>query len=309
MLWRTHMSEKALAVVGAVAPQVQYQASGALVPASMMEAVKLAEIMCKGKLVPQHLQNSAADCLMVIEQAARWGLSPFAVAQCTSVIRGKLMFEGKLVAAVINARGDLEKRLEFVYSGDGANRTVRVIGTLRGEEKPRDVDVRLVDVRTDNDSWRKQPDQQLAYSGARVWARRHMPELMLGVYAPDEFDGGDRPARAQHTTVSASEPLPAERFAAPEIKDYVEPEKLAQAAEGARPWMKRLQAAITKLGIGKAEADELSLKGKEREAYIRNQRIMYLRGICDRPDIESTTDLTDAEASKVIEAAEAGVVG
>ena len=33
-----------------------------------------------------------------------------------------------------------------------------------------------------------QPDQQLAYHGSRVWARRHAPELMLGVYSPEEFD-------------------------------------------------------------------------------------------------------------------------
>jgi hypothetical protein len=38
---------------------------------------------------------------MVIEAAMRWGMSPFAVAQETSVIQGKLMFSGKLVAAAI----------------------------------------------------------------------------------------------------------------------------------------------------------------------------------------------------------------
>jgi hypothetical protein len=36
--------------------------------------------------------------------------------------------------------------------------------------------------------WQKQVDQQLMYHGTRVWARRHTPELMLGVYSPEEFD-------------------------------------------------------------------------------------------------------------------------
>jgi hypothetical protein len=36
--------------------------------------------------------------------------------------------------------------------------------------------------------WQTQPDQQLMYHGVRVWARRHTPELMLGVYSPEEFD-------------------------------------------------------------------------------------------------------------------------
>ena len=44
-----------------------------------------------------------STCLVVIEQAMRWGMSPFAVAQCTSSIGGKLMYEGKLVAAAVES--------------------------------------------------------------------------------------------------------------------------------------------------------------------------------------------------------------
>jgi hypothetical protein len=64
---------------------------------------------------------------------------------------------------------------------------VRVFGRIRGEQEDRDVDVKLSDAKTDNRHWATQPDQQLAYHGARVWARRHMPELMLGVYSPEEM--------------------------------------------------------------------------------------------------------------------------
>lgn len=152
----------------------------------------LAEFMSKAQLVPQHLQGKAADCLLVIEQAVRWGLSPFAVAQATSVIKGKLMFEGKLVIGVVNARGGLEERLAFTYDGEGSTRHVVVSGRFTGEKEPRTVDVFLKDVRTSNEMWIKQPDQQLAYSGARIWARRFAPELMLGVYTPEEdVDGED----------------------------------------------------------------------------------------------------------------------
>jgi hypothetical protein len=155
-------------------------------PSNMGDALRLAEVMCKGRLVPTHLQGSVADCLMVIEQAARWGLSPFAVAQCTSVIQGKLMFEGKLVAAVVNGRGELARRLDFQYQGTGEQRAVRAFATLRGEAEPREVVVYLRDVRTRNEMWTRQPDQQLAYASARIWARRHMPELMLGIYGAED---------------------------------------------------------------------------------------------------------------------------
>lgn len=159
-----------------------------LAPANIEQAFKLAEMMSGAKLVPAHLQGKPADCLLVIEQAARWKMSPFAVAQSTSVIQGKLMYEGKLVAAVVNANGGLEERLSFDYAGEGENRKITVKGKFRGEKEPRTVSVVYKDVKTANSMWQKQPDQQLMYSGTRAWARRHAPELMLGVYAPEEFD-------------------------------------------------------------------------------------------------------------------------
>ena len=162
--------------------------NNALTPTSMESAIQLAEMMARGKLVPSHLHNSPGDCLMVIEASMRWQMSPFAVAQCTSVIQGKLMFEGKLVAAALNASGILSSRLDYEFSGAGQQRAVIVRGTLRGETKPREVTVFLADAKTSNSLWTKQPDQQLVYAGTRVWARRHAPEVMLGVYAPEEFD-------------------------------------------------------------------------------------------------------------------------
>lgn len=177
-----------------------------LVPQSMDQAVRLADMMATGRLVPAHLQKSPGDCLMVIEQAMRWGMSPFAVAQATSVIQGKLMFEGKLVAAALHSSGALSTRLSYDYSGEGDKRAVRVSATLAGETEPRFVDVRLVDARTSNSLWTKQPDQQLAYHGARVWARRYAPEVMLGVYAPDEME--QPPVHTGPTIEATAEPAP-----------------------------------------------------------------------------------------------------
>lgn len=165
--------------------------NNSLVPANMEQAMKLADMMSGAKLVPVHLQGKPADCLLVIEQAARWKMSPFAVAQCTSVIQGKLMYEGKLVAAVVNANGNLADRLSFSYTGEGDQRKIVVSGRFENEKEARTVDVMLKDVRTSNTMWQKQPDQQLMYSGTRAWARRHAPELMLGVYSPEEFNEGE----------------------------------------------------------------------------------------------------------------------
>jgi len=163
-------------------------ATMSLIPTTFGEIVKFADIMSKSTLIPTHLQNKPADCVRVIMQATRWEMDPFPVADCTSIVKGKLMFEGKLVAAVVNSSGLLDKgtRLDYEYSGAGDDRQVVVTGVLNGVKKP--VEVKLKDARTGNDIWLKQPDQQLAYAGARVWARRWTPELMLGVSVKGEIE-------------------------------------------------------------------------------------------------------------------------
>jgi hypothetical protein len=184
------------------------QGGNALVPQSMDQAIRMAEIMSRGKLVPNHLQGSPGDCLMVIEQASRWGMSPFAVAQSTSVIQGKLMFEGKLVAAALHTSGALATRLSYDYTGEGNTRMVRVSATLAGETAPRCVDVKAADARTTNKMWTTQLDQQLAYHGARVWARRYAPEVMLGVYAPEEMEAPAQQAYSGPTIEAVAVPEP-----------------------------------------------------------------------------------------------------
>ncbi len=158
-----------------------------LVPQNMDEAVRLAKALSQAKGMPEYLHGDVATCLMVVEQAMRWRMSAFAVAQCASNVKGKLMFEGKLVAAAVETSGIIEGYLDYTFKGAGDDRTITVSARRRGEAAPRAIDIRLGDVRTTNEWWKKQPDQQLVYSGARNWARRWAPAVMLGVYSPEEW--------------------------------------------------------------------------------------------------------------------------
>lgn len=169
---------------------------------SMFEqAQRAAMMLSKSGTIPKHLQDNPSDCFLVIEQATRWGMSPFAVAQSCYVLSGKLGYEGKLVAAVVNASPNLKTKLNYEYSGAGAQRQVRVFGTLKGEEKPREVIGTVAAWQTTNKQWSTQTDQMLSYRGAREWARRHMPETLLGVYADDEL-----PEVVGQATVTVSTP-------------------------------------------------------------------------------------------------------
>jgi hypothetical protein len=189
-----------------------------LMPQNLDQAMRLAEMMARGKMVPDHLRNPA-DALLVIEQAMRWAMSPFAVAQCTSVIQGRLMFEGKLVAAAVQSCGLLSSRLSYDFDGEGAARAVTVTATIRGEDKPRTIRITLAEAKTTNQMWTRQPDQQLVYFGTRAWARRHAPEVMLGVYSPEEFEA----------------PAPRQDFAGPTIDAIPTPQGNVQPAEPDHP--------------------------------------------------------------------------
>ena len=203
--------------------QYQPSAAQALVPRSVDEAIKLAETLAKAQLVPDHLQNRPGDCLLIIMQAQRWGMDALSVAQCTSVVHGKLCYEGKLVAAVLYAMGAVEGRLHYEIKGSGQGASITVSGKPRGGTGMQSVTGSVKDWRTygknkqgervDN-AWDKMPEDMLVYRGTRQWARRYAPEALLGVYTPDELE------EVEVKTVSAPVQMPqAKSEKAPDVVD------------------------------------------------------------------------------------------
>lgn len=228
-------------------------APAALVPSNMREAMDLASVMAQAGFLAKELQTPGG-AMFVIEQAMRWNMSPFAVAMETSFIQGKPMFSGKIVGAAVVSSGAVNGRLTYEYAGEGDNREVVISGTVRGEAAPSSVTVRLRDARTNNRMWQTQPDQQLAYHGARVWARRHTPWVMLGVMSPEEFDE-TQPA-APRDVPNLAQPQPAPVAVKPPVVD--EPELPVIAPDGRMmpvrrgKWLASVQKAVAMLESAEA---------------------------------------------------------
>lgn len=166
-------------------------------PSRFHQAVELAKVMAKADCMPAHLKGKPADCLRVVELAHRANQSPYAIADKTYFVGGKIAFEGQLCAALVNAHSSIEERLSYDYEGDEdkpATLKCVVSAKLKGEANPRTVRVTWIqgDAQSKGakDKWQSQPAQQLAYYGARVWARRHTPEILLGMYTVDELEAG-----------------------------------------------------------------------------------------------------------------------
>jgi hypothetical protein len=224
----------------------------ALVPRDMDQAIRLAQAMASAKMVPKHLQDDVGTCLMVVEQAMRWGMSPFAVAQCTSNIGGKLMYEGKLVAAAVQTCGGIVGGFDYRFSGAGDERTITVSAVRNGEKQPRTIAIKMGDVKTSNAMWTKQPDQQLVYSGTRNWARRWTPAALLGVYAPEEFNRATGEVFDGTTLDAEAEPEAPPQHAvaaatprAPRVTETAE--KIEKTDDQWRGWLDKLRAACAKV--------------------------------------------------------------
>lgn len=141
-----------------------------------------------GKTIEFPKQTVIANCFRVVNQAVRWGFDPFAVVDCASIVHGKLMWEGKLVAAVLDAKLGIKLQYEF-DDKPGQKMGVTVSGVRPGET------ARTIEGTVEQ--WHKGPKspwsnpadwkRQLRYRGAREWARAHEPAVLLGIYADDEL--------------------------------------------------------------------------------------------------------------------------
>lgn len=199
-------------------------------PQSLMQLQQFAQVMSEGVVaIPQHLRGKPADCLAVTMQAAQWGMNPYAVAQKTHIVNGALGYEAQLVNAVVSSSNLLSSRINYSWSGDwskctGKNDksdflTVTVSAVIKGESEPRELTISMAQAGVRNSPlWEQDPKQQLAYLCTKRWARLHAPDVLLGVYTPDELDETPRGERdiTPRTTAdlnsmigSSSEPVPA----------------------------------------------------------------------------------------------------
>jgi hypothetical protein len=216
--------------------QLAHQSSGAPIAtvssaslildvAHMDSMVRLAEIMASGKAtLPNEFRGSPGDCLAVVMQAVQWKMSPFAVAQKTFFVSGKIGYEGQLVHAAITSSGILsaddfdyeyygpweniigkfeikkgekgEYRVPAWHLSDEIGLGLRISATIRATGKIKVLDLMLAQARTRNSTlWADDPKQQLGYLAVRKWARQYAPGVILGVYTGDELEEANREMR------------------------------------------------------------------------------------------------------------------
>lgn len=210
------MTDQALAHFDPTSGQSIMQMDKKLLPAPLEALTEVAHMLAKSDiLVPKAFRGKPDLCLGIAYQAALWGTDPVATAKKSYLVNDQIAYEAQLINAICLRHFD--DRPTYRYDGDGAQRfvtvTVRVKGQVLTYTSPR---VAVIHPKN-SPLWKTDPDQQLAYMAIRAFARRHMPDVLLGVYAVDEL---------QQVQVKDVTPVAPDPFAAEDEADleHVEPE-------------------------------------------------------------------------------------
>lgn len=244
---------------------------------NLTQMYRAAEMMASARFtVPKHLVGSPGDCLAIIMQSTRWGMDPFAVAQKTHVVNGALGYEAQLVNAVVSSSSLLATRIAYEWEGDwrgvsgetdrSDERAVWVAATLRGENAPRKLRVSMAQAGVRNSpNWKHDPRQQLAYLATKRWARLHAPDVMLGVYTPDEL----AEPTEKHMGLAQEVGQPSQTAGRPALPDYTD----ADLEANLPAWAKAVAS-------GRKSAPDLlaMLQTKANFSEHQKARILSLKG-------------------------------
>lgn len=175
--------------------------AGGLAFNSMGEVMEFGKLMAVSNIaVRKHLRNNPGACVAVCMQAVEWRMSPYAVANKSYLVNDQIAYESQLINAVVLQRAPIRGRIKVEYQGEGDKRTCRVWAVLRDED---DEIVEYVSppfskiTPKNSPLWKSDPDQQLYYYSVRSLARRHFPDVILGVYSEDELPARQPPQRAR----------------------------------------------------------------------------------------------------------------
>lgn len=174
----------------AAAGGIELSAKNGMVITSMAQAMEFAKLMSMAReAVPKHLRENPGACLALSVQAYEWQINPFALANKSYVVNDRLCYEASLYQTVVTRRAPIVGRIKMEFAGDAAKRTCRVWAELSDGTGTVEYTSPQFGVINPKNSplWKNDPDQQLFYFSVRSFARRHFPDVMMGIYTVDEM--------------------------------------------------------------------------------------------------------------------------
>lgn len=179
-----------------------------ITPRSLSEAKELATTLSAARTIPESLQKSPADCMAIIMAGAELGLAPMQSIRALVLIKGKPTLSADAMGALVKSRRDVCEYLLLKHS----DATRATYATKRaGDPEPTTMGFTIDEAKAaglaGNDNWRKFPAAMLRARALSAICRAVYPDLLLGVYDPDELAEAPRdvtPPRASPPTIEST---------------------------------------------------------------------------------------------------------
>lgn len=162
-----------------------------LVPRNGAQLLTMANTLSTaGVTIKDIFRESPGACVGLIMMCAPYRINPLQASWKLYQTKtdGPLVAEAQLITAMLNKAAPIAGRLKYAYEAEGVDRVCIV--TAVDKESGEVLEYRSPKFSAigpkNSPLWKTDPDQQQAYSSARAFARRHYPEVLLGVYDREE---------------------------------------------------------------------------------------------------------------------------
>jgi len=158
----------------------------AIIPSSLEDVRALAKSVAGSILLPDALKREP-DLIMAVMAGLELGLPPMASLRGVNVIKGKPSLTAATMVAVVLGRGVAE----YFECVDDQPESVTYETKRHGGKNPQRATWTMADAKRaglGGDNWSKYPSDMLHARCMARLARRTYPDLLAGIYTPDEID-------------------------------------------------------------------------------------------------------------------------
>nr|WP_303932831.1 recombinase RecT [Treponema denticola] len=165
---------------------------------SFDDQMKMAEVMAKSGLLPKAL-DTKEKVFIALQWGVELGLTPMAAATNIAVINGKPTLSADIMHAIVRNNPEYagaewkkqdEQAAEVLVKRKNANMTE----TFRGYY---DIEMAKRANLLSKENWRAYPARMLKHRALSFALRDAFPDVLAGLYSPDELSGDNQPAQNQ----------------------------------------------------------------------------------------------------------------
>jgi hypothetical protein len=163
-----------------------------------------ADMLIKSNFLPQSIK-APEQAIAIILQGRELGIGAMAALQTINVIQGKPTISPQLMLALINRSGQLED-IKMESNATAATCMMKRKGRMPHTVKFGEVEAKNLGL-FGKDNYKKQPGTMFQWRAVAMCARVVFPDVILGLYTPDEMGADMDLETGSVEAVPLSEPL------------------------------------------------------------------------------------------------------